>query len=223
VGSISVCCIVQNCADLLPGLLRNVGGIADEIVAVDGGSTDATEATLRADPKVRYFARDFDNYTDQKNHAIEQATGDWVLFVDADERLSDALTGMLPGLVRSRIWRWYKLPRYWVVPGDPAMYVKSERLYPDYQLRLFRNTAFFRYEAGRAVHERFPRKGRGPGRKLRRGHLVHLAFRLLTRAERERKSGIYSSLDPASLPTNAMYLWEDLPHELKPVSETWRD
>jgi glycosyltransferase involved in cell wall biosynthesis len=219
--SLSVCCIVQNNESLLPRMLRNVEPVADEIVAVDGGSTDSTVQILESHPKVRCLRRPFDSFPSQKNAAIEAAQGDWVLFIDSDELLSDTLSRMLPGLIRNRFLRWYKFPRYWLLSETPPTYVVADKLYPDYQLRLFRNLPFFRYEADRTVHERFPREGRGWGRKLRKGHLIHLAFLTMSRADRERKAASYSGTNPEAHSTNRMYLWEELDHRIGSCSETW--
>lgn len=64
---------------------------ADEIIVVDSHSTDGTAEVVRAHPKARLIQRDFLNYTDQKSYALEQASHDWVVFTDADERIPDAL------------------------------------------------------------------------------------------------------------------------------------
>jgi len=220
--TLSVCCIVQNNEALLPRFLANVERIADEIVAVDGGSTDATLEILRSNSRVRVVERPFDGFTNQKNAAIDAARGDWVLMLDSDELVSDVMATALPRLLRSRFRRWYKFPRYWLASEDPPMYVNSAKLYPDFQLRLFRNLPFFRYEAGRPVHERFPKRGRGWGRKLRKGHVVHLAFLTMSREDRERKAAAYSALNPSQESTNMMYLREDSRHSIEPCHETWR-
>jgi len=219
---LSVCLVTQDQAHLLPRLLGNIAPVADEIVAVDGGSKDGTEDVLRSHPKVRYERRRFDTITRQKNHAIALARGEWVLIVDSDELLSDSLRAALPELVRSCRKRWFKFPRYWLATGAPPRYVRADGLYPDHQLRLFRNAPIFRYTDERPVHHRFPREGRGPGVKLRgTAHIFHLDFLLNDRARREAKVARYDALDPAARETNHLYLWEDLPHEVRPCEEPW--
>jgi CDP-glycerol glycerophosphotransferase (TagB/SpsB family)/glycosyltransferase involved in cell wall biosynthesis len=71
-------------------VLTNVQ-FADEIIVVDSFSTDGTLDRIKKRPRVKLIQRPFVNYTDQKSFAMAQATNDWVLFMDADERLTDRL------------------------------------------------------------------------------------------------------------------------------------
>lgn len=64
---------------------------ADEIIVVDSFSTDGTVERIKKRPKVKLMQRPFVNYTDQKSFAMSQASHDWILFMDADERLTDPL------------------------------------------------------------------------------------------------------------------------------------
>ncbi|HUH47111.1 MAG TPA: CDP-glycerol glycerophosphotransferase family protein [Arenibacter sp.] len=74
---------------------------ADEIIVVDSNSIDGTIAKIRQYPDVRLILRPFINYTDQKTFALEQATHDWVLFLDADERVPDNLRDEIMHTVNS--------------------------------------------------------------------------------------------------------------------------
>jgi glycosyltransferase involved in cell wall biosynthesis len=64
---------------------------ADEIIVVDSYSTDGTYEFLKNDPRVKVIQNPFENFTDQKSFTLKQATNDWVLFLDADEIISEAL------------------------------------------------------------------------------------------------------------------------------------
>ena len=82
---ISACVIVKNEERNLPSWFASVEKIAHEIIVVDTGSTDKTvEIALNAGAKVFHFSW-VDDFAAAKNFAIEQATGDWILFPDADE------------------------------------------------------------------------------------------------------------------------------------------
>ena len=87
---LSVILITRDEALDLPGCLESLKGLDAEIVSVDGGSTDGTlELLRRAAGRVHH--REFDGFASQKQAALDLATGDWVLSIDADERLSPEL------------------------------------------------------------------------------------------------------------------------------------
>jgi GT2 family glycosyltransferase len=220
-STLSICCITQNSLRTLPRFLQNASIIADEIIIVDGGSMDGTADLLKSQHGIRYFERPFDSVTKQKNFAIEQASCDWVLLLDSDELLGDNALSRIPTLIQSKRNNWYKFARYWITAESKREYVHTDKLYPDFQLRLFRNIPFFRYDPACKVHEHFPRQGRGHGKKLYNCHIIHLAFTITDKQERKAKAEHYSALDPDTAQTNKMYLWEDLPHEIKPCAETW--
>ncbi|QCW99349.1 glycosyltransferase [Aggregatimonas sangjinii] len=71
-------------------VLENIQ-FADEIIVVDSYSTDGTVERIKTNSRVQLFQRPFINYTNQKSFAMKQASNDWILFLDADERLTDAL------------------------------------------------------------------------------------------------------------------------------------
>ncbi len=71
--------------------IESVRAIADEILIADSGSTDDTLQLVRAAGGCRIVEREYVNSADFKNWAIPQATHDWVLVVDADERVTPAL------------------------------------------------------------------------------------------------------------------------------------
>jgi len=64
---------------------------ADEILVVDSYSTDGTYEFLRQHPKVRVIQHPFENFTAQKSFTLEQASHEWVLFLDADEVVGQKL------------------------------------------------------------------------------------------------------------------------------------
>lgn len=87
---LSACVIVKNEADNLPQWLSCMSQVADEMIVVDTGSTDDTvELAEAAGAKVYHFAW-CNDFAAAKNYAIEQAAGDWILFLDADEYFTEA-------------------------------------------------------------------------------------------------------------------------------------
>ncbi len=84
---ITLCLVARDEAEFLPECLESVQGVVDEIVLVDTGSTDETpEIARRYGAKVLTCEWD-DDFSRPRNLALEHATGDWILVLDADERL----------------------------------------------------------------------------------------------------------------------------------------
>src|SRR4029450_3381696 len=95
----TACLITKDEEFHLPAALASVA-FADEIIVVDSHSKDRTRDIARAfrpirmdgvEPAPRVIERDWPGHVEQKNFAIEQATHDWVLCLDADERISPEL------------------------------------------------------------------------------------------------------------------------------------
>ena len=81
---------------------------ADEIILIDSFSEDAT--VLLATPLVsKVISREFDNFSNQKNEALKQAKGQWVLFLDADERVSKSLEKEIIDTIENSVHSGYKI------------------------------------------------------------------------------------------------------------------
>jgi len=129
----------------------------DELIVVDAESRDRT-VELAKGYTSKVFVRAWPGYGPQKNFGIDQAGADWILVVDADERVPDALRQEIQALVDSRPPAdigGYEIPRRNVFYGK---WIQGGGLYPDYQLRLFRKTAG-RYDDVR-LHENLALSGR---------------------------------------------------------------
>jgi glycosyltransferase involved in cell wall biosynthesis len=145
---------------------------ADEIVVVDSQSTDDTVAIARRHTD-RVIVRPWPGYIAQKNFAAEQASHDWILSLDADERVSGPLRDQIRALMARDAGEWspagYRIPR---VTFHLGRWIRSTDWYPDYQLRLYdRRRARW---AGRYVHESVAADG--PVEYLV-GELQHHAYR----------------------------------------------
>jgi glycosyltransferase involved in cell wall biosynthesis len=120
----------------------------DERIVVDGCSADRTVEAARA-KGAQVVSRAFDGFGRQKNYALSLATGDWVLSIDADERVSPALAHAIETAIGKGGADAYEMPRLSRFLGR-AMHHSG--WYPDYVLRLFRNgCAHFSNDL---VHER---------------------------------------------------------------------
>jgi glycosyltransferase involved in cell wall biosynthesis len=131
----SACIITLNEEHNLPRLLASLHAIADEIIVLDSGSTDRTEAVARQNGATFHF-RQWTNYADQKNHAAWLASMDWILSLDADEELSSALqTAILDWKKRPPRFEAYEVARRtWYL----GAWIKHSGWYPDFKTRLYR-------------------------------------------------------------------------------------
>ncbi|MFC1618615.1 glycosyltransferase family 2 protein, partial [Candidatus Neomarinimicrobiota bacterium] len=86
-ASLSVCMIVRNEARMLPGCLNSLTGVADQIVVIDTGSEDDTAKIARSFGAQVYDFPWGDDFAAARNESIRHASGDWILWIDADERL----------------------------------------------------------------------------------------------------------------------------------------
>ncbi len=99
-NKITALLITLNEINNIEAVLENIG-FADEIIVVDSYSTDGTVEKVNEHKKAKLIQRPFKNYTDQKSFTMNQATNDWVLFMDADERLTDTLKNEILKTVNS--------------------------------------------------------------------------------------------------------------------------
>ncbi|MFV5695547.1 glycosyltransferase family 2 protein [Flavobacterium sp. LB3P122] len=88
--NISVLIITLNEEKQMTALLADLD-FADEIIVVDSFSTDTTEVICRSFKNVKFIQNRFENYSSQRNFAVSHAKNDWILFLDADERLTSEL------------------------------------------------------------------------------------------------------------------------------------
>ena len=107
---LSVCMIVKNEERFLGQCLASVKDIADELIVIDTGSTDRTiEIAREHGAQVGYFEW-CNDFAAARNASIAAATGDWILFLDADEELSLAEKQNLPVLLNSNNVALIRLP-----------------------------------------------------------------------------------------------------------------
>lgn len=157
---------------------------ADEIVVVDSGSIDRTREIAK-ESGAKVFVRPFSNFADQKNFSIEQTSGDWVLLLDADERLSPDLQSEIRALLAlPDPLDGYYLRRHNYLFGGRMRFGANAS---DRQLRLIRRGKG-RFEG--IVHERIFLNGRAGHLK---SPLLHFSYQTL--GEYSAKFRLFCSLD----------------------------
>lgn len=157
---LTVVILTLNEARDLPECLASVGGLAERVVVLDSGSRDATVALARrATPFV--YERPFTGYASQRNAALAHVGTAWVLFVDADERLTAAGRAELRGVLGGDSPDRDGLDGYWI-PRRNYFFGHALRgggWWPDEQLRLFHRDRA-RYDPAHEVHEVLLLEGR---------------------------------------------------------------
>jgi|GEM_PF-291213 len=145
--TITLCVIARNEEDMISECLASARDLVDEIVVVDTGSTDRTaQIAASQGAKVTNFAWN-DCFADARNAAIDQAGSDWILMLDADERLDENACNQINQVISNSEVDAYELAFLNYMTGNATPEVHISRC-----VRLFRNRPAYRY-SGR-VHER---------------------------------------------------------------------
>jgi glycosyltransferase involved in cell wall biosynthesis len=130
----------------LPDCLASLGWVP-EVIVFDSFSADRTPEAARL-AGARVIQREFDHYAGQREAALRAAQTEWVLFVDADERVTPELAQAIRAVLPRPEAGWW-IPRHNYIFGKLT---RHAGWYPDYQLRLMRR-ALAHYDPARPVHE----------------------------------------------------------------------
>ena len=124
--------------------------ICDEIIVVDSFSSDQTVTIAKQNPKVKIIQHAFEDFTKQRNVALDAAANDWVLFLDGDERITPELQKeMISELNKDDKKDAYYFFRKFYFAGKPIHFSGTQT---DKNFRLFRKSKC-RYVADKKVHE----------------------------------------------------------------------
>lgn len=150
---VSVCMIVRNERESLPRALASVTALADEIVVVDTGSSDGTQALAAAHAKVRLSHFDWcDDFAAARNAGLKQAQGDWILVIDADEELEPES--------RDYLQAFFAFPPLgWQIFTCQVEHRLAHNRFYSWTTRIFRRDTALRFSG--ALHE-LPRKFSSP-------------------------------------------------------------
>ena len=129
---VSAVLITKNAAGQLADCLASVA-FCDEIIVVDSGSDDGT-AEIAGQQGARVIQSEWRGFGPQKQFAVEQASHDWVLCIDADERVSEGLRESILAALSAPTVSAYSFPRCNRFMGR---YLRHGEGYPDWSLRLF--------------------------------------------------------------------------------------
>jgi hypothetical protein len=135
-AKLSVIIITKNEAENIRACIGSVAW-ADEIIVVDSGSSDGTPDICR-ELGAKVYECDWPGFGPQKNRALDYATGDWVLSLDADERVPPELRAEIQSAVIGGRADAYEIPR---LSSFCGRYIHHSGWRPDYVTRLFKRGA----------------------------------------------------------------------------------
>jgi len=186
---LSAVLITYNTGDQLAACLKSLAFV-DEIVVVDSDSDDDTRA-VAAQHGARVIRHAWRGFGPQKRFAVEQASNDWVLCIDADEQVPPALAETILETLRQPRHVAYQMPRTNRFMG---LYLRHGEGYPDWSLRLFdRRHAQWSDDS---VHEKVVSDGPVGRLRSRQGLLHHSAESLAVYLEKQNR---YTSLQAEAL------------------------
>src|SRR5690348_9968164 len=167
---LSACLITFNEADRLGACIASLA-FCDEVVVVDSGSTDRTRE-IASEAGARVIEHAFEGYRAQKDFAVRHARNDWVLCLDADERVTPQLRGSIEaaregGFAGAAGYRFARATEYF------GAFLRHGNAYPDRVLRLF-DRRRGGWNAGREIHEHVVLDGTV---RTLAGDLEHRAYR----------------------------------------------
>lgn len=164
----SVIIIAKDEEEMIGECLESVKWV-DEIVLLDGGSVDNT-LEIAKKYKAKIFPQEVKNkdWAAWHNQGLKVAQGEWIFYLDADERLTPELQKEIQEVIKNKKYLVYAIPRRNVLLDKPMFY---GGWYPDYQIRFFKKEKLIRWEG--KLHERPIFKGELGYLKNPMFHLTH--------------------------------------------------
>jgi hypothetical protein len=121
----------------------------DEVVVFESGKSTDDTVHLAQQAGARVIQNPFQHFAQQRNDALNAVDGEWVLFIDADERMTSALASEIRRVLNDPKHHGYWIPRHNYIFGKLT---RHTGWYPDYQMRLLKRDMTY-YDPERKVHE----------------------------------------------------------------------
>jgi len=135
---LSICILALNEEKNIKACLQSIQNIADEIVVViDDETTDQTADIAKNYTKNVIIKNHEDNFHKNKQYTLEQATNNWILWLDGDEAIETELADEIRNILKDPQFPAYKIPRKNMMFGK---WIAHTGWYPDYQIRLFQKS-----------------------------------------------------------------------------------
>lgn len=184
-AKISAVLITYNEIEHIAACLQSLA-FADEIVVTDSYSTDGTWEFLKSYPNIIALQHPFENFTAQKSFALQQASHSWVLFIDADERITEVLQQEIQETICSPYTcEAYYMYRQFIINNKPLRYsgLQTDKVY-----RLFKKEAVY-FKPEKIVHEDLAVSGKTGVLKNKLPHYFYKNY-----GEYKRKMLLYGKL-----------------------------
>lgn len=196
---ISLCMIVRDEEKHLQRCIRSVRAVVDEIIVVDTGSTDGTVGIARTlDARIFHYQWN-DDFSEARNYSIEQASGDWILVLDADEQIADRDSGRIRALAAGDASGYTFTYRSYSQQSDDIRWVANDGSYAEGEgwdgwisgdvVRLFRRDPRIRFVG--AVHESVDPAISSIGGTVRRSDIIIHHFHEEKGQERLREKQLH--------------------------------
>ncbi len=190
--TLSTCVLTMNAENRIAPLIRYLKTFSDEVViGVDSKTTDRTTEVARDAGAEVVF--EIENTALTCNGMLEalvkRCTGDWVLRLDDDEYIEPQFIQIKDRLMAQENHTHYKFPRLHLCETQPLRWVNDSYLYPDYQMRLFKNDLHLLTFPGPIGHTAITASG-SKGR-IYATNIVHLNLAINSRTQREAKLDRY--------------------------------
>lgn len=168
-NKLSAIVLTFNEEEFLPGCLKSLNWV-DEIVVIDAGSKDLT-LQIAEEFKAKIIKNSWEGFPQQRNISAKHATGEWLLYVDADERVSNKLRQEIQNLLKKNklLNNSYKIPHKNYILGK---WLRFGGWYPEHQHRLIKKSAFNKWRG--ELHEHPDVDGSVGALE---GDLIHLTHR----------------------------------------------
>jgi glycosyltransferase involved in cell wall biosynthesis len=139
--------IAKNEEDLLPDCFESIGNFA-QVLLIDTGSTDKTVDVAKKHSAKVVSYKEGKHFSDWRNKGMKEADRDWVLYLDADERMTGELKQEIQSQIKSEQFNAYAIPRKNIILGKELIH---GGWYPDYQKRLYKKSSFKKWSGD--LHE----------------------------------------------------------------------
>ena len=196
--TLSVCMMVQNSEKTLDLALSSLNNIYDELIIVDGGSTDKTIEIAS-----KYGAKIINspwsgNHSRQRNVYLKEVKTDWVFVLDSDEFIDKKTSDFLEYLkinenkvATDNFW----IARKWISQFNKKLYISSSPHYPDWQRRIFKYNQAVYYSG--QIHENIHGL-EDKGQALPEISVYHLDLLINSESQRQQKVNRYKKAESSS-------------------------